>query len=141
RLAGIPLSARAYKLGQTDEAGDWEPEAEPAGNTPWYARQWVLWTGAGLAATAAVLSNDDPDEKNQNNINNGAGNNNGSNAGIGCVDGQCVFSCHGDLTNPDPSTCGTDLGLVQRRIALPAREPDGLLVDAANGQMGDLIAR
>ena len=53
-VAGLPLFANSYQANQS--ASD---QAYDAGvdTRPWYSKQWVYWTLGGVAATAAILGN------------------------------------------------------------------------------------
>lgn len=137
RVAGIPISAQAFNLNHTDET---DPESEPAARTPWYARQWVMWTALGLAATGAALEGLGEDDSHNSENNNNNTNSDGSGIIVGDVPGTvCVFRG----VPPFPDTC-VEAGLVSaesgRTSILPDRE--GLhWPDSGTGQMGDLIAR
>ncbi len=101
RLAGIPVSAQAFKLGQTDDASDLDPETEQPENTPWYARQWVLWTAGGIALTAALASGGEDDPKSGNDF----GFPNDGSAPNGIVTGGDNELCVFKGTPPFPDNC------------------------------------
>ena len=58
-IVGVPFAARSFR--SDDTAGGAEAVA---GESPWYARSWVLWTVGGLAATAALIGSAGSNESN-----------------------------------------------------------------------------
>ena len=54
-IAGLPLWSRRHSLQQS---ADVNGHAATGPAQPWYARRWVLWTAAGIAAAAALASSD-----------------------------------------------------------------------------------
>lgn len=148
RLAGVPLLDRRYRTDQT------EGEAQPAATaTPWYTRQWVLWTVGGLAATVALTGGDGSVEYNDNSSNT-------SRSEGDCLfteDGSTVGNCNGTVvgTNDEGEPCAVDgFGNDVPDACVPtggfvgsdARGPLALRrhtssLDAGTGGMGDLFVR
>jgi hypothetical protein len=92
RLAGLPLFERAYAANQ-DEAED--PSTAAPAETPWYAKQWVWWTGAGVAILAVAGGSAAADAEKD-----GGGGDSGS--GVLCGGNT------GPIEHPDDCTIPTD---------------------------------
>lgn len=131
-LAGFPLLARSHRANQSEDA----PLGEPA-SRPWFARQWVLWTAAGLGVTAAALADmnesfggsegDDGDGSATPNCEESGG------CGVACTNGDCVVPC---ATFPDCVTLlPQDLAAYVESVGDYRAESD-----AGTGGMGDLIS-
>lgn len=153
RLAGVSLADRSYRA---DEAEDGALPSEPAAR-PWYARQWVLWTAGGLAATLAATGGDGSIEYNDNGGTTNRGGDSCTGVGVDangqstpcanetvgtqCVEGSdgqmvCVFCGSNGVT--DGCNEWTDRRVVASRVLDPRLQR---WLDAGTGHMGDLFAR
>jgi hypothetical protein len=135
QLAGLPLWRRNFSLGQAEDPG-YQSTAQPK---PWYARQWVLWTAGGLAATAALLGSLDGGSTEQHNMQITSSENSGP-ATVNGENGEYTVCVGG------PDVCApvdTNGGLRGRVTTSKALRPAGndAWLDAGTGHMGDLYAR